>query len=130
MIDLYGPRGTDASIAGMGPVQGVATQIPALGEIVRKRGMRTLLTEGFVVRAIASMYAPVIDQFEISGAVPFVSLFAGKGDSGLVVLNSSNQVVGLLFATPAEDLGAGMGSRGIAMPIHNVQEALQVDSAV
>lgn len=32
-------------------------------------------------------------------------------------------------AIPAEDLGPGLGSRGLAMPIHNVQEALQVDVA-
>jgi hypothetical protein len=87
------------------------------------------LIHGFVVRLISSSFVPAIDQSEISGGVPFVTLFAGKGDPGSVVLNASNQVIGLLHAIPDEDLGPGLGSRGLAMPIHYVQEALQVDIA-
>jgi hypothetical protein len=129
VIDLNGSRAVQTTIEDIGAVQGVSTQLPALGEPVKKRGVRTLLTHGFVVRLISSAFLPAIDQFEISGGVPFVTLFAGKGDSGSVVLNSSNQVIGLLYATPDQDLGPGLGSRGLAMPIHNVQEALQVDVA-
>ncbi len=129
VIGLNGSRSAQMTIEDVGPVQGVSTQVPALGEVVKKRGMRTLLTHGFVVRAISSLFAPVIDQFEISGAVPFVTVFAGRGDSGSVVLNAGNRVIGLLFAIPIEDLGPGLGSHGLAMPIHNVQEALQVDIA-
>jgi hypothetical protein len=129
VIDLNGSRGMQAAIEGIGAVQGVSTQVPALGEVVKKRGARTLLTHGFVARLIVSPYVPAYDQFEISGAVPFVTEFAGKGDSGSVVLNANNQVIGLLFAIPDEDLGPGLGSRGFAMLIHNVQEALQVDIA-
>jgi hypothetical protein len=130
VIGLNGSRGTQMTVEDIGPAQGVSTQPPALGEVVKKRGSRTLLTHGFVVRLIQSPFVPAFDQFEISGGVPFVTLFAGKGDSGSVVLNASNQVIGLLYATPDEDLGSGLGSRGLAMPIHNVQEALQVDIAV
>jgi hypothetical protein len=129
VIDLNGSRPAHASIADIGPVRGVSLAPPALGEVVKKRGVRTALTHGFVVRHISSASVPAVDRFEISGAVPFLTLFAGKGDSGSVVLNASNQVVGLLFAIPGEDLGAGLGSGGIAIPIHNVQEALQVDVA-
>jgi hypothetical protein len=130
VIDLNGSRNIQTTIEDIGAVQGVSTQMPALGEVVKKRGVRTLLTHGFVVRLVSSPFVPAIDHFEISGGVPFVTLFAGKGDSGSVVLNASNQVIGLLYAIPDEDLGPGLGSRGLAMPIHNVQEALQVDIAM
>jgi hypothetical protein len=129
VIDPNGSRGVEMTVEEIGPVQGASVELPPLGEMVMKRGMRTSLTHGFVVRHIASTFTPAFDQFEISGAVPFVTLFAGTGDSGSVVLNSSNQVIGLLFAIPTEDLGVGLGSRGLAIPIHNVQEALQVDIA-
>src|SRR5262249_5791156 len=89
VIDLNGSRSIQATIENIGAVQGVSTQVPALGEVVKKRGVRTLLTHGFVVRLISSRFAPAIDQFEISGGVPSVTLFAGKGDSGSVVLNAS-----------------------------------------
>lgn len=128
-IGLNGSRGSKAVIEDIGPVQGARTEIPPLGEVVKKRGKRTLVTHGFVVRTIASLFAPVIDQIEFSGAAPFVTVFCGKGDSGSVVLNSSNQVIGLLFGTSGLDLGNGLSSHGLAMPIHNVQEALKVDVA-
>jgi hypothetical protein len=129
VIELNGSRSAETAIQDVGPVQGVALQPPALGEVVKKRGARTLLTHGFVVRHIATSFAPAVDQFEISGAIPLVTVFAGGGDSGSVVLNASNQVVGLLFAIPDADAGNDLGRRGLAMPIHNVQEALQVDVA-
>ncbi|AQA01351.1 hypothetical protein BVC93_01665 [Mycobacterium sp. MS1601] len=129
VITPNGSRPLQAAMAGIGPVQGAAVQLPLLGEMVKKRGMRTGLTEGFVVRYIASSATPVFDQFHISGAIPLVSVFAGHGDSGSVVLNTGNQVVGLLYAIPSEDLGGGMSSSGLAMPIHNVLEALGVDIA-
>ncbi|MGW2088873.1 hypothetical protein [Streptomyces sp. NPDC001880] len=128
-IALNGSRGGKTIIEDIGAVQGAVVDLPPLGEVVKKRGKRTLLTFGFVVRLISSPFVPAIDQMEISGSVPLVTLFAGKGDSGSVVLNSSNEVIGLLFAIPGEDLGPGLGSGGLAMPIFNVQEALQVDIA-
>ncbi|MEU5431808.1 trypsin-like peptidase domain-containing protein [Streptomyces sp. NPDC020719] len=129
VIDLNGSRSWKATIEDIGPVQGALTDVPPLGEVVKKRGKRTLLTNGFVVRLISSAFVPAIDEFEMSGAVPSVTLFAGGGDSGSVVLNSSNQVIGLLFAIPNEDLGPKLSSGGIAQPIYNVQEALQIDVA-
>ncbi|MCZ0990403.1 hypothetical protein [Streptomyces diastatochromogenes] len=129
VIDLNGSRSGKATIEDIGAVQGAVVDVPSIGEVVKKRGKRTLVTYGFVVRLISSPFVPAYDQMEISGAVPFVTLFAGGGDSGSVVLNSSNQVLGLLFAIPREDLGPGLGSGGLAMPIFDVQEALQVDIA-
>lgn len=128
-IALNGSRSAKPLVEEVGAVQGAVVDLPPLGEVVKKRGKRTLLTFGFVVRLSSSGFVPAVDQIEISGAVPLVTLFAGKGDSGSVVLNSSNQVIGLLFAIPREDLGPGLGSGGLAMPIFNVQEALQVDIA-
>jgi hypothetical protein len=66
----------------------------------------------------------------ISGGVPAVSVWAGHGDSGSVVMNESDEVIGLNFTIAGEDIGADLGSLGTAMPIHNVQEALGVDVAV
>lgn len=129
VIDLNGSRGTDFSVRDVGAVKGVSTQLPALGQLVRKRGMRTLLTQGVVVRLGVAAGAPMVDQFEISSGAPFLLQFAGGGDSGSVVLNAANEVIGLLFAIPNEDLGTKLSSGGLAMPIHNVQEALQVDIA-
>ncbi|MEK8144564.1 hypothetical protein NKH18_31350 [Streptomyces sp. M10(2022)] len=77
-IQLNGSRSSKAVIEDIGPVQGAWTQIPS-GDVVKKRGARTLLTYGFVVRVIASLFAPVIDQIEFSGSVPFVTVFCGKG---------------------------------------------------
>lgn len=129
VIGLNGDRDWKTTIEDIGAVQGVSVELPPLGEVVKKRGKRTLLTFGFVVRLISSAFVPAIDKIEISGPVPFVTLFAGGGDSGSVVLNSSDQVLGLLFAIPREDLGPELGSSGLAMPIFNVQEALQADIA-
>lgn len=129
VIDLNGSRDVELSVQDIGPVEGVSTKMPALGEAVKKRGVRTLLTHGFVVGLISSLFMPAVEHILISGGVPFVSVFAGRGDSGSVVLNESNQVIGLLCAIPNEDLGPELGSHGLAMPIHNVQEALQVDIA-
>jgi hypothetical protein len=126
---LNGFRSGEASVQDIGQVRGASLQPPGLGEMVKKRGARTLLTQGFVVRITPSVFVPSVNIIEISGGVPFVTLFAGKGDSGAVLLNSNDQVIGLLFAIPAEDLGPGLGSGALAMPIHNVQEALQVDIA-
>lgn len=119
----------DAAVQDIGAVRGVSTQLPMLGEAVKKRGMRTSLTHGFVVVNASSGTAPTYDQILISGGVPFVSTFAGHGDSGSVVLNASDEVIGLLFAIGDTDVGPDLGSHGLASPIHLVQEALQVDIA-
>lgn len=130
VVDLNGSRGTDFSVRDIGPIKGVSTQLPALGALVKKRGARTLVTQGFVVRLGAATGAPVVDQFEIiSAGIPFVTPFAGGGDSGSVLLNASDEVIGLLFAIPNENLGTKLSTGGLAMPIHNVQEALQIDIA-
>jgi hypothetical protein len=108
------------SVEDIGPVRGVSTEPPALGEVVKKRGSRTLLTGGFVVGLVPSASVPAISYIEFIGAVPFVSVFAGHGDSGSVVLNECDEVISLLFAIPGEDLGTDLSSGGFAMPIHNV----------
>ena len=130
VIEPNSTRGIQKTVEGIGPVKGVSTALPPLGEVVKKRGARTLLTEGFVARYVPGAGGAVVSALEISGAVPLVSLFAGKGDSGSVLLNTSDQVIGLLYGIPNEDLGTGLSSRGFAMPILRVQDSLQVDVAV
>lgn len=130
VLDLTGPRSALTTVEGIGPIQGVSTAVPNPGEMVKKRGARTLLTDGFFVRARRSLgTSPSYDQYDITGGVPFVTVFAGPGDSGSVILNGNNEVIALLHAAPFIDLPDGLSSHGCAMPIHNVQESLQIDIA-
>ena len=96
-------------IAGAGPIVSPATQYSVMpGETVYKRGRTTLFTVGTVSNRGASTSPieynkdPLItyiktDQMEISPTAPFVD-FSKKGDSGSVIVNAKNEVVGLLFA--------------------------------
>ncbi len=122
-------RGLQKTIEGIGPVKGVAIDAAAtMNAVVKKRGARTLLTTGRVKRLIPGG-VPAVSLLEIISEPPG-QLFAGKGDSGSVVLNEDDDVVGLLYAVPNEDLGPELASRGLAIPIETVQATLQVDVAV
>jgi hypothetical protein len=112
----------------IGPVKGVETTVPAMWSAVKKRGARTLLTTGRVTRLVPGA-VPAVSAIEVASQVPG-QVFAGRGDSGSALLDEQDRIIGLLFAIPNEDVGTGMSSGGLAMPIHTVQEALQVDVAV
>lgn len=118
-------------IVDIGPVKGVNPWDTAhtLGRKMKKRGSRTLLTEGTMTRFIPGATPQFVSAFEITTSTPGTA-FAGRGDSGSVVLNENDEVEGLLFSIPNEDIAPGLGSRGLAMPIKNVQEALNIDVAV
>ena len=124
--DIAG-RPTSCSIVDIGDVQGTAIATTDLA--VRKRGRTTSLTHGTVT---ATDYTTTVDYGDGLGAVTLrnqirivndpaqSSQFGNKGDSGSVVVNASNEVVGLYFA------GNGTGTVGVANPIAAVLSALNV----
>ncbi len=113
------------SVAGIGDVAGTAAAV--LGSAVRKRGRTTLLTYGTVdglngtvtVNYGAGLGSRTLtDQIFINSDTTHNPLFSDHGDSGSVIMDSSNHVVGLLFA--------GSGARTIANPIAFVEAELNV----
>ena len=122
-------RTLQKTIEGLGPVRGVAIDAAAtLNGVAKKRGARTLFTTGRVRRLVPGG-VPAVSVLEISSE-PAGQLYAGKGDSGSVVLNENDDVIGLLFAVPIEDIGPELSSRGLAIPIETVLQTMQVDVAV
>ena len=121
------------NIVDIGPVKGVHlwnTPVPeSLPKKVKKRGARTLYTEGYMVRLIFGATQPIVSGFEVISSVPGKA-FAGGGDSGSVVLNENDEVEGLLYEISQDDLGHMLGTRGMAIPILNVLNGLNVDIAI
>jgi hypothetical protein len=92
------------------------------GEKVKKSGRTTGLTEGIVISDDASVrvqYSKGEALFEHQIFIQGENIARG-GDSGSLVLNEDNYVVGLIFA------GSQDGSLGIANHIYKVEEALGV----
>jgi hypothetical protein len=96
-----------------------------IGETVRKRGRSTRLTTGTITDVAygtdAMLIAPV-------GAGPF----AVHGDSGAVVINAQDKVIGLLIAGDKETMNAGVPAKvtmGIATHIKKVMENLNITIA-
>ena len=131
-----GVDGAVASIAGrphvceileIGDVNGTA--VAAQNMAVRKRGRTTELTHGTVA---AVDYTTTVAYGDGLGSVTFTdqirivndaaqsAFFGKKGDSGSVVVDSSNNVVGLYFA------GNSTGTVGVANQIATVLSALDV----
>lgn len=120
-------RPTSCSIVDIGDINGTATA--SVGLAVRKRGRTTELTHGSVV---ATDYTTSVDYGDGLGVVTLTnqirimndatqsSSFGNKGDSGSVVVNAGNEVVGLYFA------GNVSGTVGVANPIAAVLSALNV----
>ncbi|NII25635.1 hypothetical protein HB364_11110 [Pseudoflavitalea sp. X16] len=99
------------SIEEIGPVFGSSSPL-VLHDRVRKRGRTTGLTFG-QIEAVGVTSNPLKDSNNPSaGTTPYLNctflitplaespLMANGGDSGSVVVNSRNQVVGLIFAVP------------------------------
>lgn len=107
-------RPYDCSIVDIGNVKGSSSAV--LNAPVSKRGRTTLLTKGFVDGINATIS---IDYSAVDGSIKFVNgfgvrtlknligirpdptvnpKFSDHGDSGSVVVNANNKVIGLLFA--------------------------------
>lgn len=95
------------------------------GYRVRKRGVTTLLTEGVVTSIYGNFKDDetkvyLKDQIVISPMAGNArGAFCAKGDSGSVVVNDKNEVVGLL-------LGASYEGCGFASPIKEVERKLNI----
>jgi hypothetical protein len=102
-------RDFDWEIVGIGSINGTAAA--TVETAVRKRGMRTRLTAGKISSIHASFWVEVggnkrlfKDQIEIhqgEGNPPF----ADQGDSGSVVVDGSQRVLGLVFAVGDDGVG-------------------------
>lgn len=118
-----------AEVVGLGPVRGRARAV--VGTAVRKRGRTTGLTEAVVASTDASVsldfgndlgVRTLRDQVRVQA--PPGHRFADHGDSGAVLLDDTNHVVGLYCA------GNPDGSIGFANPIGDVLDQLDVDLLV
>ncbi|MEP7253780.1 MAG: hypothetical protein ABI683_15410 [Ginsengibacter sp.] len=96
---------TKCQIKDIGNIKGTASAV--LNAPVRKRGRTTLLTYGFVdaINATLSVdYGPGLgtktftNQIGVRPDVSHNPKFSDHGDSGSVVVDANNKVVGLLFA--------------------------------
>jgi hypothetical protein len=103
---------------------------------IHKRGVRTEATQGWLVSITTTVTLPyesldktvtktlqLPNQLELQTQDP-TKFFALQGDSGSVVLNSSRQVIGLLYGVPPDT--ASPNSNASACPIAEVQKQLNV----
>lgn len=139
VCDLKGDRGTQfpCEILDSGVVRGtaVAQLSKSSTDIVRKRGFKTGLTVGHVHHFdvisqpdnTGKTYTDiiVIANFDI-GTNP--AGFVSGGDSGSVVVNSSNRVIGLLYAGSQDPSNPKVtdGKFGFANPIQKVFTKLNI----
>jgi hypothetical protein len=93
-----------------------------IGETVFKRGRRTGYTEGVVVELAYKDY-DILIECVIGEPHPVTKLdtFCQPGDSGSIIVNSQNQVVGLLWA-----LDGATKTKGIANHIESVTDRLDI----
>jgi hypothetical protein len=120
-------RGVVCQVVGIGAIAGTATAV--VGTAARKRGRTTNLTYGTVDTVDLTTtidYGDGIGSKTLSHQIgirpdPSQSVrFGGPGDSGSVVVDGANRVVGLYFA------GDAASGYGIANPIAPVLSALGV----
>lgn len=111
-----------------GGIQGVADLVDAMfavtvGDLVKKRGKRTRLTHGSVIAVSASTKRM---QIESTSDV----CFNLSGDSGSVVLDSDNKVVGLIAEGAEEEVSPGVWEEtgeAFAIPIHLITARLNIE---
>lgn len=120
-------RNHDCRITEIGNVAGTAVAVE--GEAVRKRGRTTGLTHGFVddiSLTVTVDYEQDIGPVTLSNQIGIDvdstqgPQFGTNGDSGSVVVNANNEVIGLYYA------GSEDGAYGVANPIASVLGALDV----
>jgi len=104
-ISSLSGRPYDCSIVDIGDVKGTASAV--LNAAVRKRGRTTMLTNGFVDSINATVNIDYGDGLGVHtltnqiGIRPDTTVnpkFSDHGDSGSVVVDANNKVIGLLFA--------------------------------
>jgi hypothetical protein len=129
VVSISSSKTTDCSIEEIGAVKGQA--VAALNIAVRKRGRTTGLTYGKVTSVDASVTIDYGDglgshtlknQIRVEPDTSKSAQFSDHGDSGSVVVDANNKVVGLLFG--------GSSAATYANPIQSVLEELNVDLCV
>jgi len=115
IIEEINENGTINHIEGIGEITGVAQAV--CFETLRKRGRTTDITSGNVVDVLYEGSQILIEPV---GAPEF----ADFGDSGAVVVNSENKVVGLLWATDRSTK-----NKGVANHIGPVLNAMNITIA-
>lgn len=129
VISIDSGRSSQCQIADIGVVRG--TTAATLGMAVRKRGRTTLLTHGTVDGLSTSVnidygdgigVKTLTNQVSIAADTVTNPLFSDHGDSGSVIVNDSDFVVGLLFA--------GAGTSTLANPIASVLSELNISMCV
>jgi hypothetical protein len=129
VISIDSGRSSQCQIADIGLVRG--TTAATLGMAVRKRGRTTLLTYGTVDGLSLSVnidygdgigVRTLTNQVSIAADTTHNPLFSDHGDSGSVIVNDSDFVVGLLFA--------GAGTSTVANPIAAVLSELNISMCV
>jgi hypothetical protein len=120
-------QSSNCDIVDIGVVNGTA--LPVENEAVRKRGRTTELTYGFVddiSLTVTIDYGAGIGSVTLTNQIGIEvdssqsDQFGNSGDSGSVVVNQNNEVIGLYFA------GTSDGSFGVANPIDSVFSSLDV----
>lgn len=103
-------------VIGIGTLTGVAQAV--CFEAVKKRGRTTELTTGMVTDVIFENSQILIHP---TGGSP---KFADRGDSGSVIVNAANRVIGLLWATDA-----ATRTKGVANHIGEVMREMEITIA-
>lgn len=117
IVEEVGTGGTLNEVEEIGTLTGVAQAV--CFERVRKRGRTTELTEGEVVDVLYES-----NQVLVHPTAP--ATFADRGDSGAVLVNDADQVVGLLWATDAATRTKGVANHiGPVMGEMNIRIAGQ-----
>jgi len=128
VISIDAGKTTDCAILDIGDVKGQATA--TVGMAVRKRGRTTGLTYGTVGSVDYSTSINYGDglgthilknQIRVDVDTSHSTQFGDHGDSGSVVVDANNNIVGLHFA------GNTSGTLGVANPIQFVLDELNVD---
>jgi hypothetical protein len=128
VISIDASKASACTIAEIGNVKGTAAA--SVGMAVRKRGRTTGLTYGSVASVDYSTSVDYGDglgthvlknQIRVDVDASKSTQFGDHGDSGSVVVDASNKVIGLHFA------GNTAGTVGVANPIQFVLDELSVD---
>lgn len=130
IINLKGGIKFKNEIADVGAVEGERIYLSSdelLNLPVKKRGIRTLLTTGVIevvdlnITVAGKSYTNQLQIRETDSGN-----FANRGDSGSVLLDKENRVVGLIFAISYMQ-GATTNFKGICNPIRSVLEEMGVE---
>lgn len=131
VVAIDSAEDSDCTIEEIGPVKGIVGA--SIGMAVRKRGRTTELTYGTVDSTDVTLSIDYGDGLGVQTlkkqirVVPDTAKnprFSDKGDSGSVVVDGNNKVLGLLFA------GTSSGSATFLNPIQKALDELDVDMCV